>query len=161
MDNFFLGIAENPNPGTGELSQFTRDVESFLRFVVDESPEFAFLWLDAPGLRNMASETLREDISRAGSGLRDAIPGISSSALANHGLRGRPLRFKFNVLAAIARQWEKVKGKLTVRAWFKKMCEAIDAILDSLIEAAGAIGAVMKEFKDALSALVPESGAPA
>ena len=37
------------------------------------------------------------------------------------------------------------------------MCEAIDSVLDSLIEAAGMIGAAIKEFKDALSALAPES----
>ena len=156
MDELFLSIAAVPNPGKGELSQFTRDVESFLSNAVEDD-EFAFLWTDAPELRALARETLREDVSRSGGALRDAIKDIQESRLVTHGLRGRPLRFKFNVLASVARLWSKVKGKLTIRGWFKKMCEAIDAVLDSLIQAAGAIGGALKEFKDALSALVPES----
>jgi hypothetical protein len=56
------------------------------------------------------------------------------------------------VLASISRRWDNVKGLLTVRSWFKQICEAIDVILDSLIQAVGA-GGIIKEFKDALSAL--------
>jgi hypothetical protein len=33
------------------------------------------------------------------------------------------------------------------------LLEAVDALLDSLIQAAGGIGAVLKEFKDATMAL--------
>lgn len=33
------------------------------------------------------------------------------------------------------------------------MADAIDAILDSLLDAAGGIGALLKEFKNALAAL--------
>ena len=54
VDELFLAIADSPNPGRGELSRFTSDVESFLRLVVEESDEFAFLWDDAPELRGMA-----------------------------------------------------------------------------------------------------------
>ena len=157
MDDLFLGIASVENPGRGELAQFSRDVESFLRFVVAESNDFDFLWTDAPDLHRLAQEIVREDIPRSANALRDAIPSISESRLDVHGLRGRPLRFKLGVVAHLARLWERVKGNLTVRAWFKKICEAIDAVLDSLIEAAGAIGAAIKEFKDALVALAPES----
>lgn len=157
MDELFLGLAASEDPGAAELAQFTRDIESFMRFVVLESQEFSFLWRDAPSLVAMARGTLQEDIPGAANSLRDVIPSISPTRLDAHGLRGRPLRFKFNVLSSIARLWDSVKGKLTVRGWFKKMCEAIDAILDSLLDAAGGVGAVLKEFKDALSALVPES----
>ena len=39
--------------------------------------------------------------------------------------------------------------------WFRKIIEAIDAALDSLIAAAGGVGGLVKEFKDALLALAP------
>jgi len=47
----------------------------------------------------------------------------------------------------------KFAGKFSKREWLKKMYEAIDAILDSIIGAAGGAGGVVKEFKAALSAL--------
>jgi len=48
---------------------------------------------------------------------------------------------------------EKVRGQFSVREWFKKIIDAIDAILDSLIDAACGTGGLIKEFKDALGAL--------
>ena len=39
-----------------------------------------------------------------------------------------------------------------MRGWLKQVCEAMDAVLDSVIHAVG-VGGIMKEFKDALSAL--------
>jgi hypothetical protein len=46
-----------------------------------------------------------------------------------------------------------VRSQFRIRGWFKRLIEAIDAVLDSLIEAAGGVGGLIKEFKDALSAL--------
>ena len=154
MDQLFVGIGAAANPGAHELQQFTRDVERFLDFVVKDSPEFRFLWEQNPKLESMARDTLEKDVPRSAIALRDAIPGISSKAIQAHGLSGAALRFKLNVIETVARGWEKVKGGLSVRAWFKQVVDAIDALLDSLIEATGARG-LIKEFKDALSALLP------
>jgi hypothetical protein len=154
MDDLFFALADAQNPGPYELSDFTQDVVKFLKFVVDD-PEFAFLWKDNPELRQMAETVVSTDVPDAGVALRDAIPGISAERLGKHGLRGRPLRFKFNVIAAVARKWNDVKGQFSIREWFKRMVDAIDAVLDSLIDAAAGVGGLIKEFKDALAALVP------
>ncbi len=47
--------------------------------------------------------------------------------------------------------WNNLQG-LPIREWFVKMVASIDAILDSLIDAAG-VGGIIKEFKDSLAAL--------
>ena len=66
------------------------------------------------------------------------------------------MQFKFRVLDSIGRQWEAVQalGQLSIRDWVKRLFDAIDAILDSLIDAADGAGGLIKEFKDALAALV-------
>ncbi|MDP9178248.1 MAG: hypothetical protein M3O61_11265 [Gemmatimonadota bacterium] len=155
MDELFLSLATVQNPGAEQLSEFSRDVEKFLNFVVDDREAFGFLWEHDPTLHAMAAETLAKDIPFAVGALRDAIPRISPVSVDAHGLRGRALRFKFNVIASLARRWEQVKGKVSVRGWFRQMVDAIDAVLDSLVNAAGGAGGLLKEFKDALSALAP------
>jgi hypothetical protein len=155
MNRLFQSIAETANPGSAELSAFTFDVEAFLRNAISNDKDFGFLWEPDPALRQLAQAGMQIDVPRAGGRLRDAIPQIRPERLDEHGLRGAPLHFKFRVLAAISRQWERVKGTVSVRGWFKQMVDAIDAVLDSLLEAAGAVGALLKEFKDALGALAP------
>lgn len=46
-----------------------------------------------------------------------------------------------------------MRGQFSIREWFRKIIEAIDAALGSLIDAAAGIGGLLKEFKDALLAL--------
>jgi hypothetical protein len=152
---WFNEIAASENPGRHELSEFVRNVRNFLGHVLEDRDNFGFLWEDSPDLYDMAWETFRFDIAEgAGLDLDRSIPEISSENLRIHGLEGRPLKFKFRVLNSIGNQWEKVKGQFSVKGWFKKIIDAIDAILDSLIAAAGGAGGIIKEFKDALSALV-------
>jgi hypothetical protein len=54
---------------------------------------------------------------------------------------------------SIGRRWNHVRGQFSIREWFRKIIEAIDAALGSLIDAAAGIGGLLKEFKDALLAL--------
>ena len=151
---WFGEIAASENPGREELQLFVRNVRNFFGFVLENMDEFSFLWEGAPELHDLAWETFRFDIAEgAGLELDYAIRDISPERLRRHGLEGRPLRFKFKVLDAIGNQWERVKGQLSIREWFKKVIEAIDAVLDSLIDAAGGAGGLIKEFKDSLSAL--------
>ena len=151
---WFTEIAEVQEPGKDELQRFVNAVLDFLDFVLEHQDDFAFLWQGREELRELARETFRSDVMEIGGPeLRSAIREISDRALRSHGLTGRPARFKFRVLNSIANMWELVRGQGRVLGWFKQIVEAIDAILDSLIDAAGGAGGLIKEFKDALSAL--------
>lgn len=161
---WFREIAASENPSRDELRMFVGNVRHFLRDVLDKKDDFSFLWINHPRLYDLASETFRLDVSQgAGLELDAAIVGISEAKLFSHGLMGRPLKFKLLVLDSIANQWEhlheardrwgRFRRQLSIREWFKKIIEAIDAVLDSLIDAAGGAGGLIKEFKDALSSL--------
>jgi len=151
---WFTDIARVGNPGRAELVAFVTGVETFLHFVLQEPNEFNFLWEDEPGLRGLALETFQNDVRESAAVLRKTIPGIPEPLLRSHGLLHRPVKFKFSVLDSIGRGWESVRGQFSVREWLKRMFEAIDAILDSLIHAAAGVGGLIKEFKDALLALI-------
>ena len=148
---WFTDIAEIQNPGREELVRFVDAVLKFLGFVL-ERDEFAFLWQDVRDLRDLARETFNGDVVESAGELNNAIANISERVLASHGLVGRPARFKFRVLNSIANLWP-ARAQLRIRGWFKQMVEAIDAILGSLVDAAGGAGGIIKEFKDALAPL--------
>lgn len=151
---WFRRVAASEDPSGEELRLFVQNIRDFLSFVLENTDEFAFLWKYSPDLHNLAWETFQFDIAEgAGLELDNAIGNISRETLRQHGLEGRSLRFKFQVLDAIANQWEIVGHQLSIRTWFKKVLAAIDAVLDSLIDAAGGSGGVIKEFKDSLRAL--------
>jgi hypothetical protein len=160
---WFEGIVEIEKPGRGELKQFTRGVEAFLGFVLNEREgDFAFLWADEPELWPLARDTYKLDVSREAERMRSAIADIPDETLDQHGLRNRPLHFKFRVLNSIANRWRWIQEQykagtwrrmLAAREWLKKIVDAIDAVLDSLMHAATGWGGVVKEFKDALRAL--------
>ncbi|SEN69867.1 hypothetical protein [Nitrosomonas marina] len=155
---WFREIAKSEEPGKEELKMFVKNIRDFLGYVLEHKNHFSFLWEESPELYDLAWETFRYDIAKgAGLDLDNAIEGIPQPVLRQHGLLGRPLRFKFRVLNSIAEQWDKIKDQFSIREWFKKIIDAIDAILDSLIDATNGVGGLIKEFKDALSALVPIS----
>lgn len=151
---WFSQIAQVENPGKPELQSFVQSTGQFLGMVI-ESEEFSFLWEYDFQLRQLAMDTFFRDIVDHVGELQSAVPEIPERSLYLHGLLGRPLHFKLRVLDSIGRRWESVRDSLSIREWLKKIIDAIDAILDSLIDAAAGIGAAVKEFKDALGALVP------
>lgn len=151
---WFTELAAVENPGRDELHRFVDSVIDFLGFVLERRDYFAFLWEDDPELLPLAQDTYSGDVRETGaSELHRAIPAIREGVLISHGLVGRPMRFKLSLLTSISDAWERVRGQFGIRDWFKRVVDAIDAILDSLIDAAGGIGGIIKEFKDALSAL--------
>jgi hypothetical protein len=150
---WFKEIAQHPNPGRNELGQFLLNTQNFLAFSL-EAGEFAFMWEGQPALRALANETFREDVIPTIERLIGRLPEIPQVQLNQHGLVERALRFKLLALDSIANQFESLRGQFSVREWLKRVFDAIDAILDSLIQAAGGVGGLVKEFKDALSALV-------
>ena len=151
---WFSEIAGTEDPGRNELSQFIGRINEFFFFVLENTNDFSFLWEDDPELQPLAMETFKYDVSEGAAYLQQMVPEIPEHSLISHGLLGRPMRFKLRVLDAIGRKWEIVRGQFSVREWLKQIFEAIDAILDSLIDAAGGAGSLIKEFKDALSSLV-------
>jgi hypothetical protein len=150
---WFTELARHENPGRKELNQFLDNINKFLDFVL-KSPEFQFLWEGEPELRGLAIETFQSDVVESILLLQQEIPNIEENRLRQHGLLGRPVKFKFRVLDSIGRQWNRVREQFSVREWLKQIFEAIDAILDSVIHAAAGAGGLIKEFKDALAALV-------
>jgi len=149
---WFSDIASKEYPGIDELRSFVDGTMEFLNFVLTED-DFNFLWEDEPDLRELATETFRRDVSEGSYYLKQAIGEIPERSLMDHGLIGRPMHFKLRVLDSISRNWEKrFSGQFSVREWLKKIIDAIDAALDSLVDAAG-VGGLIKEFKDALASL--------
>jgi hypothetical protein len=137
-------------------------VETFLDFILKQKTDFAFLWEDEPALSKLAQDTFKHDIRAGAKKMRDAIDKIPHAALDQHGLRNRPLKFKLRVLNTVANRWKRIREQfqvgtlrrmLAAREWFKKIIETIDAVLDSLIEAASGAGGLIREFKDALRSL--------
>ncbi len=113
------------------------------------------LWSEAPQLLELARSAFERDVLRAAEELHVAIHEIPEVKLIGHGLVGFSARFKFNVIAFLSGLWDRAGGAFTVRAGFKRVVEAIDGPLGSLVEAAG-VGGAIKEFKEALLALAPE-----
>lgn len=151
---WFTEIANAENPRRAELHKFVDATLEFLAFVVDRPNEFAFLWEDDPELLALAQQTFRADVRERAFELHRAIPALTEAVFIAHGLLGRPMHFKLRVLSSIADQWERVREQVTIRDWLKRVIEAIDAILESLVDAAGGLGGIIKEFKDSLSALI-------
>jgi hypothetical protein len=150
---WFTDIASREYPGRDELILFVDGTMEFLNFVLTEDA-FDFLWKEDPELRDLATETFQRDLSEGSYYLKQAIGDIPDRSLMDHGLIGRPMHFKLRVIDSISRNWEnRFSGQFSVSEWLKKIIDAIDAALDSLVEAAGGVGGLIKEFKDALASL--------
>jgi hypothetical protein len=169
---WFDEIAAVREPGIQELHGFLEGMLRFFAFALREDA-FSFLWEDDRELRGLARDTFELDVIPAVRHLHEELEKAAPTPegnrrLLDHGLLGRPMRFKLRVLNSIAGQYEKLrqqvaagvkwfKGQFSMREWFKQLCEAIDAILESISEALGGAGGLIIEFKDALSALVPSA----
>jgi len=154
MDEWFTNVAAIENPGRNDLSLFVSEVMRFLNHVLttqNASP----IWNQDPILKELATRAFYSDVEIAAARLREAIQNTPQMALADHGLIGASARFKYNVMATVGRGWGTLTRHFTIKGGFGKIVDAIDALLDSLVAATGAGGAV-KEFKDAIRALAPE-----
>ena len=151
---WFREIAAVEDPGRDELEAFVDGILKFLSFVLERRQDFGFLWVEAPELRDLAIETFQRDVTESAAELRAIIPEISTQTLVRHGLLGRPVRFKFQVLNMVANGWERVQvQRPLIRWWLNRTMKAIDEILESLGLAAGGFGGVLKEFKGTMEVL--------
>lgn len=78
------------------------------------------------------------------------IRSASDNMLADHGLKDTQLELKLTIIEKFYNLWNSNKSSTK---FLKKLINAIDNLLDSLIEALGIDGA-LKELKDAYSTLL-------
>jgi hypothetical protein len=77
--------------------------------------------------------------------LRSELNSLSNIQIANHGFTTAQLNFKLGVIAHWWQRFSERGGR-----WiFRKLLEAIDNVLDSLIDALG-VGGAIKEMKEAI-----------
>lgn len=152
---WFTNLLEFENPDREELKLFVDDVRLFLRDVLFEFLEFQALFEGNDELLNKARAAFgSEEMTSGFAELTEAINSINPKNMESHGLYGSNLRFKFGVLGHISSEFpRRMSDQFTVRGWFQRIVAAIDALLDSLIDATAGAGGLIKEFKDALGAL--------
>jgi len=159
-----LIVSDSP-PGKNDLVRFLDGVSLFFCHVLENSNsgmEFSFLWtqcdrkklnISERDLRLYALTTYSAHIKGHGIDvLKGEIYEIEDDCIEDHGLAGDPLLFKFKVLYAVEQRRLHIRGYASKIKWFKKMVDAIDAVLDSIVSVTGT-GGTIKEFKDALRAL--------
>ena len=154
MREWFAELAGIDRPTRKHLHDFLAEVMRFLEHAL-RSEESTLLWSEYPALRDLALAAYETDVLSSANELDAAIDEIPEGELVKHGLIGNSARFKFNVIAAVARGWNNLAGRFSIRAGFRRVVEAVDVPLGSLVDAAAAGGAI-KEFKDALLALAPD-----
>jgi hypothetical protein len=156
---YFGQLAARPDPGIVELQIFLDVVERFLDDLLrgqvthDGDPPLSLTFDE---MREAALLTFDQDVIPSLSALRAAIPYIAPERLDVHGLTGTPQRFKLRALEAI----EQARTSMdNFTAWLKALLAGIDAILNSLVNAAGAVsglplGSLAQEFKDIIVAIL-------
>jgi hypothetical protein len=156
---YFSPLAARPDPGIVELQMFLDVVERFLDDLLhgqvshEGDPPLSMTFDE---MREAALQSFDQDVIPSLSALRAAIPYIAPERLDVHGLTGAPQRFKLRALEAIEQARQSVEDFGT---WIKAMLAGIDAILNSLVNAAGAVsglplGSLAQEFKDMLAAIL-------
>jgi len=155
MRHFFVDLARSRQPGLDDLELFVSETEALLRFLVEGKDFGQPLWRGDDYLRQLAADSLSADIIPAAQELKNAIRSIPETELKRHGLTGTAARFKYNAIAKLSRNWRRYRGKYTVGGTFRSLMQGVEAVLDSLISAAGGTGGLLKEFKEVIMALAP------
>lgn len=156
---YFGQLAARPDPGIVELQMFLDVVERFLDDLLrgqvshDGDPPLSIAFDE---MREAALQSFDQDVIPSLSALRAAIPYIAPERLDVHGLTGAPQRFKLRALEAIEQAREAAEN---FTMWLRAMLAGIDAILNSLVNAAGAVsglplGSLAQEFKDIIGAII-------
>jgi hypothetical protein len=154
MSRFFVKIGQIQDPQRDTLVLFVDETVKLLTLLVKSKDFTVRLWRDDAQLISLAAKTLRDDVLPAAENLKVKIGKVPESQLKHHGLVGSAARFKYAVLARVSKSWRRWQGQLTARAGFRSVLEAVDAVLGSLIDAAHGSGGLIKEFKDAIMALI-------
>lgn len=155
---YFSQLAGLDNPGRTELQLFIDGVTHLLQDLVDGivieggDPEVSAVF---QAMRERAAPTFYGDVLPWFEQVRADIPDIPNRALAAHGLQGRPLAFKFDVLDIIEKALDALGD---FKHWIKAILVAIDVILESVLSAlilnGIPVGTLGKEFKQMVEAAV-------
>jgi hypothetical protein len=157
LKEYYLSIVEKyPSFEKESLKEFMRET---LRVLQDFCTEGALNKIFGSNyqLIKLAENTFSEDVIPAIEKTIESIGEIRDDILDYHGLRFRAAEFKYRALIHNVRKWEATikrnRGMITIGKTFRSAFEAIDVILDSLIDAVGTgLGGLVKEFKDMLMA---------
>lgn len=126
------------------LAEFLRNTQQFISNTVETGtdPNGNYLFYDElrPVMR-AAWEEVREHFDRAYGALQE----VSDNRLWLHGLTGSQLGFKLGVVNWIGQRYARLDGK----SLFRKLIDAIDTLLESILDALG-VGGAISEFKDAM-----------
>jgi molecular chaperone GrpE (heat shock protein) len=146
-------ITVSADPDRKELALFLKETVNLLGFLVNAEDFRDRLWRGDENLRQLGAQSFEKDVIPAAKNLESALHNISPDDLKYHGLTGTAARFKYKVIAKLARAWRRHKGEFTVGKTLRSLLEAVDAVLDSMVSAANGNGGLIKEFKDVIMAL--------
>lgn len=135
-----LNFNDGDNP-RNVLEEFIEDVVRFLRMVAfNDEPNWKPIFRESLiGPMQAATEGLNYHSDRA----RKQIRVLGEDQIRDHGLSGNELRFK---LAVINDAYGASGGIWTFPGW-RRLIEAIDVLLESILAATGA-GTAVSEVKD-------------
>jgi hypothetical protein len=150
---WFREVDTIQSPGVPELRVFVEGVVNFLGAVIEDREAFGFLWQGSEDLREQSADTFAQDVRPEANRLISELGRLSLSAMRAHGLDGRALRYKLRVVNTVAGLRPAMNTTTEVRDWLRRILTAIDALLDSIIDAAGGVGGLIRGFKDSLAAL--------
>jgi hypothetical protein len=147
-----MPTAQETNEAHERLSEFFKQIHDFLRDLATRKHDPKGGTLFPSELELLIEGAWAEfDGDFDLDGALTKIAGLSAADLGAHGLYGKQLVLKLRVIEIWQQRFQQFGG----RKVFKKLIDAIDTLLESLLEAAGLDGAI-KELKDILSDSVDE-----
>ena len=150
-------LAVIKDPGKEQLIVFIDGAMGFLGYYIEDT-NFIEPW--GADLHDMARIEFKKEILPSAEELRKAIIKVEEKKLQLHGLIGTSANFKYKVLDSVTNNFiekmnnvpnvkDKIKHPFIIIHALRKVFEAIDVILGSIVDVAG-VGGIIREFKDAL-----------
>ena len=159
----FEFVDDLTNPDHTSIQLFLEGTWRFIAGLVYER-EAPLLWEGKGSLLELAQITCADTVQPSIQELARVARTeefLESESVRNHGLVGYPMLFKLKVLRDIEKLWNKVRTGVSNISWrrvLRKVIDAVDVILDSLLAAANmvvpGVGGTAKEFKDTIRVLV-------
>jgi len=151
MSNYFqVGFSQGA-PGREDLKTFLSETSRLLFDVVFSDVMMKDLFGKKEYIVDLARRSFEEDVVPAIREMVNSVDEVGEEILRLHGLLGLPAKFKLEALKFNAKRWRRYRGQLTVRKSFVALFQAVDVVLDSIIDALGTgLGGLVKEFKDML-----------
>ena len=151
MSDYFQNVVSEDAPGKESLKAFLSETMRLLCDVVYSDDVMRKLFGRDQYIASLARKTFKKDVKPAIREMVNSVDEVGEEILRLHGLLGLPAKFKLEALKFNAKRWRRYRGQLTVRKSFVALFQAVDVVLDSIIDALGTgLGGLVKEFKDML-----------